>query len=104
MLRDSETADNTEPLVRDVLPRLARGLSRELHELGEDALAAQVNGLRIRQPCGCFDEFCQSFYTEDHRPGTPYESEHRTVPLLPEDVMVNLDVVDGRIVYVEIIV
>jgi hypothetical protein len=28
----------------------------------------------------------------------------RTVPLLPEDVMVNLDVVDERIVYVEIIV
>jgi hypothetical protein len=94
-------ADDAAPSVRDVLPRLARGISQELHGLG-DELAAQVDGRRVRGPCACDDELCQSFCTEFHPPGTRYEGEHRTVPLHPEDVMVNLDVVDGRIVYMEL--
>jgi hypothetical protein len=104
MVKDSPTADDAAPLVRDVLPRLARGISQELLELGETALAAQVHDLRVRQPCPCPDKFCQSFYTENHTAGTPYGGDHRTVPLLPEGVMVNLDVVGGQIVHVEIIV
>ena len=91
-------------MVRDVLPRLAYGLSTELCARSEDALAAQVDDLRVHAPCPCPDNFCQSFHTEYHLPGTPWEGVHRTVPLLPEGEMVNLDVVDGRIVYVEIIV
>lgn len=92
------------PLVSDVLPRLAQALDRELRDEGEVGLAEQVPSLRILVPCSCNDEFCQSFYTEPHEPGTAYGPDHRTVPLAPDSVMVNLDVVGGRIVYVEIIV
>jgi hypothetical protein len=93
-----------DPLVRDVLPRLTVGVRQELLSLGEVELASQVDGLRVREPCRCRDDFCQSFYTEPHAQGTPYGPGHRTVPLLPDGVMVNLDVVEERIVHVEIIV
>lgn len=97
-------AIETDPLVRDVLPRLAVGITQELMSLGEVELAAQVDDLRVREPCRCNDDFCQSFYTETHAQGTLYGPDHRTVPLLPDGVMVNLDVVEERIVHVEIIV
>ena len=97
-------AIETDPLVRDVLPRLALGIREELLGLGEVELASQVDGLRERQPCRCHDDFCQSFSTEPHEPGTPNGADHRTVPLLPDGVMVNLDVVEERILYVEVIV
>jgi hypothetical protein len=76
MVSDPNPADDAAPSVRDVLPRLARGISQELHELGEDELAAQVDGLRVRRPCPCDDGFCQSFYTEDHPLCTRFGGEH----------------------------
>src|SRR4051794_9482109 len=92
------------PLVVDVLPRLAQELLRELTAQGEHDLAAQISELRVVAPCPCKDTFCQSFYTADHTPGHRYEGDdHRTIPLLPDGEMVNLDVVDGKIVHVEII-
>jgi hypothetical protein len=104
MSEDAPNKSAEAPLVREVLPRLALGLKRELLELGEHDLADQVDDLRVGQPCSCGDDFCQSFNTGDREPGSPYGPDHRTVPLLPDSVMVNLDVVGGRIVYVEIIV
>jgi hypothetical protein len=91
------------PLVDEVLPRLASVLREELLRDGELDLAAQVSSLRVQQPCRCKDDFCQSFYTVDHEPGAPFGADLRTVPLLAEEAMVNVDVVDGRIVQVEII-
>ena len=104
MTDDTSTQADEAPLVRDVLPRLAEGLERELLRLDEADLAKQVNYLRVRRPCSCDDDFCQSFYTEDHESGTPFGADHRTVPLFPDSVMVNLDVVEGRLVFVEIII
>lgn len=49
------------------------------------------------------DGFCQSFKTEPHPDGQPYGRGHRCVPLLPSKGMLVLDVVDGRIMYVEVL-
>ena len=91
------------PLVADVLPRLAQEMIHELVALGETDLAGQISGLRVETPCSCGDDFCQSFSTGGHTAGKRYEGDHRTVPLLPDGVMVNVDVAEGVIVYVEIL-
>lgn len=91
------------PLVRDVFPALTAELVRLLEEEGERDLALCAHDLRIVGECGCSDDFCQSIRTHPHPPGTPYGPGHRTVLLLPERGMLNLDVIDGRIVYVEIL-
>ncbi|WP_326590931.1 hypothetical protein [Streptomyces sp. NBC_01294] len=91
------------PLVRDVFPDLTAELVRLLEEEGERELAISAHDLRMVGVCGCGDDFCQSIRTDPHPPGTPYGPGHRNVPLLPERGMLILDVVDGRIVYVEIL-
>ncbi|MFD6970809.1 hypothetical protein [Streptomyces sp. NPDC059979] len=91
------------PLVRDVFPDLTAELVRLLEEEGERDLAVCAHDLRLVGECGCGDGFCQSIRTHPHPPGTPYGPGHRNVPLLPERGMLILDVVDGRIVYVEIL-
>ncbi|MFE5678188.1 hypothetical protein ACFQ7B_24205 [Streptomyces erythrochromogenes] len=91
------------PLVRDVFPDLTAELVRLLEEEGERDLAICAHDLRLVAECGCGDDFCQSLRTHDHPPGRPYGPGHRMVCLLPERGLLNLDVVDRRIVYVEII-
>ncbi|MDD9381371.1 hypothetical protein M8Z33_32915 [Streptomyces sp. ZAF1911] len=95
--------EHDAPLVREVFPELASELVKLLDAEGEHALALCAHDLRIVADCGCGDDFCQSFRTHPHPPGTPYGPGHRTVPLLPERGMLIVDAVDGRIVYVEIL-
>ncbi|MEV6675268.1 hypothetical protein AB0N09_00115 [Streptomyces erythrochromogenes] len=91
------------PLVRDVFPDLTAELVRLLEEEGERDLAICAHDLRLVAECDCGDDFCQSLRTHDHPPGRPYGPGHRMVCLLPERGLLNLDVVDRRIVYIEII-
>ncbi|MGW0391704.1 hypothetical protein ACWDYJ_12565 [Streptomyces sp. NPDC003042] len=91
------------PLLRDVHPALTAELVRLLEEEGERDLAICAYDLRVLGPCGCGDDFCQSLRTGAHPPGTPYGTGHRDVLLLPEEGDLILDVVDGRIEYVEIL-
>ncbi|RDS62486.1 hypothetical protein DWC19_26615 [Streptomyces sp. M7] len=70
---------------------------------GEGELALSARDLRLVEACGCGDGFCQSSRTAPHRPGEPYGPGHRCVPLVPARGMLCLDVVDGRIVYVEVL-
>jgi hypothetical protein len=59
--------------------------------------------VRDTQECGCGDTFCQSFYTAP-KPDGPYGPGHSNVLLDPPwPRMLILDVVDGRIMYVEVI-
>ncbi|MFJ9768099.1 hypothetical protein ACIRUY_30250 [Streptomyces erythrochromogenes] len=97
------TQDQDAPLVRDVFPDLTAELVRLLEEEGERDLAICAHDLRLVAECGCGDDFCQSLHTHDHPPGRPYGPGHRMVCVLPERGLLNLDVVDRRIVYVEII-
>ncbi|MCX4801639.1 hypothetical protein ACFWWM_01870 [Streptomyces sp. NPDC058682] len=91
------------PLVRDVLPALAAELVRLLEEEGERDLAVCARDLRIVADCGCGDDFCQSFSTESRPPGTAYGPGHRNVQLFPERGYLILDVVHGRIMFVEVL-
>ncbi|WP_228539748.1 hypothetical protein [Nocardia sp. XZ_19_385] len=70
---------------------------------GEPELAGSAWDLRLVGECGCDTEECQSFRTEEHPAGQPYGPGHRTISLSPEQGMLTLDVVDERIMYVEVL-
>lgn len=77
-------------------------MARLLRAEGEEYLAICACDLRIVERCECGDGFCQSFYTAE-KPVGAYGDGHRNVWLQPEYGMLILDVVRGRIMYVEII-
>lgn len=89
--------------MREVYPELVAELARLLEAEGERHLAICAHDLRLVAPCGCKDDFCQSIRTAEHPEGTPYGPGHRNVILDPEEGMLILDVVDERIVYVEVL-
>ncbi|GAA2146876.1 hypothetical protein [Glycomyces algeriensis] len=91
------------PLVREVYPELVAEVARLLEVEGERHLAIAVHDLRLIAECGCKEDFCQSFRTAEHPPGTPYGPGHRNVVLAPETGDLVLDVVHERIVYVEVL-
>ncbi|MEU1284033.1 hypothetical protein [Kitasatospora sp. NPDC005856] len=93
----------SHPLVREVFPELAAELVDLLEQEGERELAATVRSLRLVAACGCDDDFCQGFRTAPHPVGQPFGPGHRCVTLSPADGMLVLDVVDGRIMYVEVL-
>ena len=95
--------DDDRPLLRVVFQDLVGELIALLEAEGERELAISAWDLRIVGECGCRDDFCQSVRTAEHPDGQPYGEGHRCVPLLPATGMLNLDVVHGRIMYVEII-
>lgn len=89
------------PLV-DVLPEFAAEIAEVLRlEDGAD-LAGQLRGLSITAVCGCGDDYCASFYTGP-RPDGPWGPQHTNVTPETATGMVILDVVDGRIRYVEVL-
>jgi hypothetical protein len=94
------------PRLQAQWPVLASQLRTALVRLGESALAASVPELRVVAECGCGDDFCQSFYTEQPPDGAyPYPDRARNV-CCPEpgwQGMLVLDVVDERIHFVEVI-
>lgn len=92
-------------MLRDVHPELVAELVALLQREGEPRLAVSAHDIRLIAPCGCGDDFCQSIHTEDWPAGQPYgDGRHRCVALLPAGGgMLNLDVVDDRIVYLEIL-
>ncbi|MGF1427520.1 hypothetical protein [Kitasatospora sp. LaBMicrA B282] len=95
--------DQGPQLVRDVFPDLVTELHALLEVEGEHDLAASLRDLPLVGECGCGDSFCQSIRTADHPQGQPYGPGHRCVPLLPMKGTLVLDVVDDRIVYVEVL-
>lgn len=95
--------DEDAPFVRDAFPDLVAELIPLLEVAGETELALRVRDVRLVAMCGCGDGFCQSIRTEDHPEGQPYGEGHRNVSLLPDEGMLVLDVVDGRIVYIEVL-
>jgi hypothetical protein len=95
--------EQDHPLVRDVFPGLVAELTALLEAEGEHWLAITVRDVRMVGECGCSDDFCQSIRTADHPKGQPYSAGHRCVPLMPAEGMLILDVVDGRIMYIEVL-
>jgi hypothetical protein len=95
--------DHVRPLLRHVFPDLVAELVALLEAEGEGELALCAWDLRFFGECGCRDDFCQSIRTADHPQGQPYGDGHRTVVLMPDRGMLNLDVAHGRIMYIEIL-
>ncbi|TDB75047.1 hypothetical protein E1264_40335 [Actinomadura sp. KC216] len=91
------------PLVRDAYPDLIAELITLLEDEGERELALCLADVRLVAMCDCGDDFCQSIRTEVHPKGQPYGEGHRCVPLLPSRGMLNLDVLNGRIMYIEVL-
>lgn len=89
-------------LVVDALPAVAVELRNGLLTLGEDALAASVESLRLLDRCRCGDSFCGTFYTAPPPQGA-YGPTHRNIELDSDHGMIILDVVDERIACVEIL-
>jgi hypothetical protein len=89
-------------LLKSALPNLSQELTTLLISEGEPDLAAQIASLEIVQKCPCNDDFCASFYTAP-RPAGAYGPGHRNVSLEPEKGMIVLDVVDERIMKIEVL-
>jgi hypothetical protein len=90
------------PTLTDVAPAFAADLERELRAQGDAELAEQIPGLRVLSFCGCGDTECASFTTREPSNRSPdRQVETMTVDAL--DGMVNIDSLDGRIMYVEVL-
>jgi hypothetical protein len=89
-------------LLTETLPAFAAELRQLLIEKGQPDLAAQVPGLMILDRCRCKDDFCATFYTRP-KPNGAYGPGHWNVALTPDEGMLILDVVGGRIACVEVL-
>jgi hypothetical protein len=65
-------------------------------------LAAQIASLAIVDRCRCGEDFCAAFYVET-KPHGAYGPGHRNVDLEPESGIVILDVVNDRIMQIEVL-
>ena len=94
---------STSPLLTASLPDVATELARLLATEGLDALAQQVATLPVVDRCRCEDSFCATFYTATPPKGA-WGPGHKTIPLLDANGrMVNVDVLNGAIVAVEVL-
>jgi hypothetical protein len=90
-------------LLVDALPEFASELTRVLRAAGLIDLATQVASLRLVDRCRCGDWFCATFYTAP-KPDGAWGPQHTTVPLeLAESGDINVDLVAGEIVEVEVL-
>jgi hypothetical protein len=84
------------------LPDLAQELETLLISQKETELANQITHLQIVARCPCGDDFCATFYVQPKAKGA-YGPGHRNVALEPTTGMLILDVVDDKIVAVEVL-
>jgi hypothetical protein len=88
--------------IRSVFPEFSRELT-ELVALSEHPqLAEQVPHLPVLDRCRCGQSECAHFYTAP-RPGAAYGPGHFNVPLGTVTGLIILDVVNDRIVAVEVL-
>ncbi len=85
-----------------VFPSLAEELRDLLERKGDTGLAGQVAALAIVERCRCGDEFCATIYTQPPPKGT-WGPDHGTIDLDADQGMILLDVVQGKIVEIEIL-
>jgi hypothetical protein len=89
-------------LLVDMFPELSTELQELLSVKGERDLAVQVSGLAVVDRCRCGDDFCGMFYVLP-KPDGAYGPDHRNVALTPNEGMMILDVVGGKIAAVEVL-
>jgi hypothetical protein len=89
-------------LVSEVFPELSKELEELLQKRGEAELAGHIVELNLLDRCRCGDDFCATFYTQP-KPAARYGPDHRAMDLDANAGMIILDVVEGRIVCIEIL-
>ncbi|MGA3371054.1 MAG: hypothetical protein ABSC48_04765 [Terracidiphilus sp.] len=89
-------------MLADVLQEFARELEALLTAQSESELASQICGLKIVDRCRCGDDFCATFYTQP-KPKGSYGPNHKCVEVTPQEGMIILDVVDGKIMKIEVL-
>ena len=100
--RYGRRVDQDQPLVRELFPDLVAELIACLREADEADLAVCAWDIRLHSWCSCTGDFCQSFSTAEPPDGA-YGPGHRNVPLIPKEGDLILDVVENRIVFVEVL-
>ena len=83
-------------------PELASELVDLLRHNGEEELANTVDGLIVLDRCRCGDDFCATMYTVP-RPRGAWGEGRRNVALDPQRGFLILDVLNERIVEVEVL-
>ena len=89
-------------LLQDTLPDLADELTALLRSQNEMDLAEQVPLLRLVDRCRCGDDFCATLYTSP-KPEGAYGPNHESIPLNSSSGHLILDLVDKKIVCIEIL-
>ena len=89
-------------LLQDALPDLADELTALLRSQNERDLAEQVPRLPLVDRCRCEDDFCATLYTAP-KPQGAYGPNHESISLNPSSGQFILDLVDRKIVCIEIL-
>ena len=90
------------PLLQESLPDLADELTSLLRKKNERDLLEQVPLLRLVDRCRCGDDFCATLYTAP-KPKGAYGPNHESLSLDPSSGQLILDLVDRKIVCIEIL-
>ena len=89
-------------LLSVALPTFYAELERLLKQAKEPELTAQLPGLVVVDRCRCGDDFCASFYTQP-KPKGAYGPDLRTLELEPDQGMIILDILNGKIAHVDVL-
>lgn len=88
--------------VEELFPRFAAELANLCRREGHPNLADQIGTLPIVDRCTCGEANCAHFFTAPPPRGS-YGAGHSNVVLPAELGMIVLDIIDGRIVAVEVL-
>jgi len=89
-------------ILGDLLPLFAEEIEGLLVKKGERGLAAQIHDLKIIDRCRCPHDYCGSFYTQP-KPKGALGKGHRKVEVQPESGIIIFDVIDGRILQINVL-
>lgn len=90
------------PLLIEEFPELIQEIPLLLKKENRSDLVPQLPKLRLIDRCHCGCDFCASIYTAPPPKGA-WGKGHETIPLDPKEGDLLLDVVNGKIVSLEIL-
>jgi hypothetical protein len=94
--------EGVDVTVGELFPAFTRELQSLAVQEGRPDLAEQIPNLPVVARCKCGDDNCAHFYTAPLPPG-PYLSGHTCLPLPSLAGLVVLDLVNDRIVAIEVL-
>jgi hypothetical protein len=101
--RRAKPAARKPPLLTDVDSEFAEELKQLLVKAGASEFAQLVARLPVVEPCDCDQPDCASFYAVPRfQAGWLWGRGGETIVLAPAQGTVSVDVVDGRILAVEV--